>query len=222
MSLKLHDSRQKVLAEEFDQPYFSEIKEALQERKAKGEVIYPPGSLIFNAFELTPFDDVKVVILGQDPYHGAGQAHGLSFSVPDWVKPPPSLVNIYKEIQDDIGGQIPKTGNLESRAKQGVLLLNAILTVTAGQPASHQTIPREKFTDAVIKSISDQKQWVIFLLRWNFARGKKYLIDTSKHIVLEAAHPSPFSVHKWFFWCKHFSTVNQLLAMEGREEIAWI
>ncbi len=219
MTLKLHPSRQAVLADQFDQPYFQEIKQALLDKKAKGEVIYPAGGQIFNAFELTPFDQVKVVILWQDPYHGEGQAHGLSFSVPDGVKPPPSLVNIYKEIHDDIGGEIPKTWNLESWAKQGVLLLNAILTVTAGQPASHQHIPRERFTDAVIQAISDHKQWVIFLLRGNFARGKRALIDTEKHIVLEAPHPSPFSVHKWFFGCKHFSTVNQLLAMEGKEEI---
>ncbi len=219
MTLKLHSSRQNVLADQFDQPYFLEIKEALVEKKAKGEMVYPPGSQIFNAFDLTPFEEVKVVILGQDPYHWVGQAHGLSFSVPDGVKPPPSLKNIYQEIHNDIGGEIPKSWNLTSRAKQGVLLLNAILTVTAGQPASHQHIPWEHFTDAVIQAISDQKVGIIFLLRGNFARSKKELIDTNKHIVLEAPHPSPFSVHKWFFGCKHFSTVNQILAMEGKEEI---
>lgn len=222
MTLSLHPSRQAILADQFDQAYFHEIKQELIDKKAKGEVIYPAGSLIFNAFELTHFDEVNVVILGQDPYHGAGQAHGLSFSVPDGVKPPPSLVNIYKEIQDDLWWEIPKTGNLEKRAKQWVLLLNAILTVTAGQPASHQHIPREKFTDAVIQAISDHRQGVVFLLRGNFARNKKALIDTNKHIILEAAHPSPFSVHKWFFGCKHFSTTNQLLEMQGKQAIQWI
>lgn len=218
---QLHESWKAVLADEFAKPYFFAIREWLVAKKAKWETIYPPWGKIFNAFDLTPFDNIKVVILGQDPYHGPGQAMGLSFSVPDGVKLPPSLKNIYKEIQDDLWGEIPESGNLEHRADQGVFLLNAILTVTAKQPASHQDLGWQQFTDAVIRKISDQREGVIFLLRWNFARNKAILIDTSKHIILEAPHPSPFSVHKGFFGCKHFSTVNQLLMMQGKSKIEW-
>jgi uracil-DNA glycosylase len=173
--------------------------------------VYPKWSDIFNAFNLTPFDKVRVVILGQDPYHGEWEAHGLCFSVQDWVKLPPSLKNIFKELSTDIGMPIPNKWNLTHRAEQWVFLLNASLTVMKDTPNSHKDIWWHTFTDAVIKSISDKKDGVIFLLRWAFAQKKKELIDTSRHTVLEAPHPSPFSVHKWFFWCKHFSKVNEIL-----------
>ncbi len=218
----IEPSRKVSLAKEFDLPYFAEIKEALLSKRAAGETIYPPWSLIFNAFALTPVDQVKVVILGQDPYHGAGQAHGLSFSVPEWVKQPPSLQNIFKEICDDVWWILPTHGNLTWRAKQWVLLLNAILTVSAGQPASHQHVGRQHFTDAVIRTISEQKTGIVFLLRWNYAKSKKPLIDTTRHLVLEAAHPSPYSAYSGFFWCKHFSQTNAYLEMHGKTPIVWL
>jgi uracil-DNA glycosylase len=174
---------------------------------------------MFNAFNLTPFDKVRVVILWQDPYHGEWEAHGLCFSVQDGIRQPPSLKNIFKELQDDLWITPPKSGNLTKRAQQGVFLLNASLTVKKDQPNSHKDIGRHLFTDAVIKNISDKKDGVIFLLRWAFAQKKKELIDTSRHIVFECPHPSPFSVHKWFFGCKHFSKVNEVLMTRWEEQI---
>ncbi|MBP5210537.1 MAG: uracil-DNA glycosylase [Bacteroidales bacterium] len=220
MDVTIEPSWKKVLAEEFEKPYFSSLAQYLHDEKRAGKTIYPPGRLIFNAFNLTPFDKVKVVILGQDPYHGPGQAEGLSFSVPHGITAPPSLQNIYKEIEDDLGVKVNKDGSLESWAKQGVFLLNAILTVRASQPASHSKIGWETFTDAVIKAISDNKTGVVFLLWGNFARNKKELIDSSKHYILEAAHPSPLA-RGAFFGCKHFSKTNEILIKNGLEPINW-
>jgi uracil-DNA glycosylase len=221
MDVKIEASWKEVLKHEFHKPYFLQVAAHLKTEKATGAVVYPPGSSIFNAFNTTPFDEVKVVILGQDPYHNPGQAHGLSFSVPDGVPPPPSLVNIYKELNKDIGLPIPKTGNLTKWAKQGVFLLNAILTVRANEPASHSKIGWMDFTDAVIRKISDEKEGVVFLLWGKFAQEKQVLIDETKHSVLKAAHPSPFSADKGFFGCKHFSKTNQLLTARGLEAIDW-
>ena len=194
----------------------------LKTEKAAGKIIYPPGPLIFNAFDQTPFDQVKVVIIGQDPYHGPGQAHGLSFSVPPGIKPPPSLVNIFKEIKADIGIQMPADlGDLTHWAKQGVLLLNAALTVRAGEPFSHAKIGWAQFTDAVIQKISDEKEHIIFLLWGKFAQEKKALIDEGSHHVLKAAHPSPLSAHNGFMGCGHFSKINQLLVCDGKAPIDW-
>lgn len=221
MDVKIEASWKAVLKNEFTKPYFLQVVTHLKTERATGAVIYPPGQLIFNAFTTTPFDKVKVVILGQDPYHGAGQAHGLSFSVPDGVKPPPSLVNMYKELQKDIGMPIPQSGNLSKWAEQGVLLLNAVLTVRANEPASHAKIGWMDFTDAVIRKISDEKKGVVFLLWGRFAQDKQVLIDETKHYVLKAAHPSPFSADKGFFGCKHFSRANELLMKQGRSPIDW-
>ena len=221
MNVQIEPSWKAILQDEFEKPYFSTIVETLKQEKAKGETIYPPGKLIFNAFNKTPFEKVKCVILGQDPYHGEGQAHGLCFSVNDGVKPPPSLVNIFKELQDDLGLPVPHSGNLEKWADHGVLLLNAILTVRAHEPASHSKIGWEQFTDAVIRKISEEKTGVIFLLWGNFARNKKFLIDLDKHFVLEAAHPSPFSANNGFFGCHHFSKANELLKKQNKSPIDW-
>ena len=186
------------------------------------KIVYPKPADMFKAFELTPFEDVKVVILGQDPYHRAGQAHGLCFSVQDGVTPPPSLKNIYKEIESDLGTEKDFTkGNLEEWGRQGVLLLNVILSVAASQPASHRGQGWEEFTDTVIKTISEEQEGVVFMLWGNFARSKKTLIDTNKHLVLEAPHPSPFSAHTGFLGCKHFSQANEYLKNEGEKEINW-
>jgi len=217
----IHESWLKVLGEEFHKPYFGDLKSFLLEEKNQGKTIYPPGPQIFNAFNSTPFDKVKVVILGQDPYHGPRQAHGLCFSVQDGIKPPPSLVNIYKELHSDTGFIIPKTGNLQPWTAQGVFLLNAILTVEARQPASHQKKGWETFTDAVIKTISERSTGVVFLLWGRFAGGKAVLIDASRHHILTAPHPSPFSAHSGFFGCRHFSRVNELLKAQGKEPIDW-
>ncbi len=208
------------LAEEFQKPYFAGIKAYLLQEKSAGKTVYPPGPLIFNAFNKTPFDAVKVVILGQDPYHNPGEAMGLSFSVPQGVRIPPSLVNIYKEINSDLGLPMPKHGDLSHWADQGVLLLNAMLTVSAGQPGSHQKIGWQTFTDAVIKCLSDRKTGLIFLLWGNFAKSKKVLIDTTKHFVLESAHPSPLAGNA-FQGCRHFSRANELLVQQGKEPIDW-
>ena len=218
--VQIEESWKKILNEEFQKPYFPLIKKFILEQKAKGKKVYPPGPLIFNAFNLTPFENLKVVILGQDPYHSAGQAHGLCFSVPLGIKPPPSLINIFKEIETDLGIAAPNHGNLEKWAKQGVLLLNASLSVNAGEANSHAQCGWQIFSDAVIKKISDEKTGVVFLLWGNFARAKKNLIDTSKHYVLEAAHPSPLSGGA-FFGCKHFSKTNALLKQQGKIEIDW-
>ena len=221
MDVKIEQSWKEVLHNEFSKPYFQQITAHLKTEKATGATIYPPGPLIFNAFDKTPFDNVKVVLLGQDPYHGKGQAMGLSFSVPDGVKPPPSLENIFKELHSDIGMSIPQTGNLTKWAEQGVFLLNAILTVRAKEPASHQKIGWQQFTDRVIQILSDEKEGVVFLLWGKFAQEKQVLIDATKHHILKAAHPSPYSADKGFFGCRHFSKANQLLAKEGKDPIDW-
>ena len=222
MDVKIEDSWKEVLKAEFNKPYFLQIVTHLKTERASGKIIYPPGQLIFNAFYKTTFANLKVVILGQDPYHNAGQAMGLSFSVPDSVPPPPSLLNIYKELNKDVGMPIPSTGNLNKWAEQGVLLLNAVLTVRANEPASHAKIGWMDFTNAVIKKISDEKKGIIFLLWGKFAQEKQVLIDETKHFVLKAAHPSPLSAYNGFFGCKHFSRANALLAKQGQEVIDWM
>lgn len=221
MDVKIDGSWKKVLKDEFNKEYFGQIVGHLRIEKAAGHIIYPPGALIFNAFNLTPFENVKVVLLGQDPYHGKGQAHGLCFSVQDGIKPPPSLVNIYKEINKDIGLPIPNHGNLTKWAQQGVLMLNASLTVRAAEPNSHSKIGWADFTDAVIRKVSDQKKGVVFLLWGKFAQAKQELIDETKHQVLKAAHPSPYSADAGFFGCRHFSKTNEYLMKEGLDPIDW-
>lgn len=220
-SIHIDASWKTILADEFTKSYFTHIKEFLLQQKQAGHIVYPKWSDIFNAFNLTPFDKVRVVILGQDPYHGEWEAHGLCFSVQDGVKLPPSLKNIFKELNADIWMSIPTKWNLSHRAEQWVFLLNASLTVMKDTPNSHKDIGWHTFTDAVIKTISDKKDWVIFLLWWAFAQKKKELIDTNRHIIFECPHPSPFSVHKWFFWCKHFSQVNEILKSRGEQPIDW-
>ena len=217
---QIEESWLKVLAAEFDQPYFAQLKAFLLEEKRQ-YTVYPPGSLIFNAFAHTPFDRVKVVILGQDPYHGVGQAHGLCFSVPDGVPPPPSLVNMYKEIHSDLGIAPSTSGNLEHWADQGVFLLNATLTVRASTAGSHQNKGWEKFTDKVIQNLSAGREHLVFLLWGNYARAKRILIDAQKHLILEAPHPSPLSAYNGFFGCKHFSKTNEYLKNHGIEQIEW-
>ena len=220
MEVKIEQSWKNALADEFGKPYFESLVRFLHKEKADGQVIYPPGSQIFRAFDLTPVEQVKVVILGQDPYHGPGQAHGLSFSVPANVPAPPSLKNIFKEIETDLGVQMSGYPDLEKWARQGVLLLNAVLTVRGGQAASHSKIGWQEFTDAVIRYISDNCEGVVFMLWGNFARSKAELIDRSKHVVLEAAHPSPLA-RGAFFGCRHFSRANEALAYFGRTPIDW-
>jgi uracil-DNA glycosylase len=220
VNVQIEDSWKVALADEFQQPYFQSIKEVLLLAKQSGKTIYPPGPLIFNAFNLTPLPDVKVVILGQDPYHNAGQAMGLSFSVPRTEKTPPSLKNIYKELKEDVAIEIPSHGDLSEWAAQGVLMLNAMLTVEANLAGSHKDIGWQKFTDAVIKKISDEQEGVVFLLWGNFAKTKGLSIDTNKHFVLDAAHPSPLAGGK-FFGCKHFSQTNALLEKQGKTPINW-
>lgn len=221
MEVKIEESWKEVLREEFDKSYFSHIAAVLKQELGAGSTIYPPGKLIFNAFEKTPFHRVKCVILGQDPYHGPGQAHGLCFSVNTGVPPPPSLINIFKELQADIGCPVPASGNLEKWAQNGVLLLNSILTVQAGRPASHSKIGWEQFTDAVIRKISDQRAGVVFLLWGRYAQNKRTLIDDSRHHILTAAHPSPLSAYNGFFGCRHFSKTNELLATQNGQGIDW-
>ncbi|HXS57328.1 MAG TPA: uracil-DNA glycosylase [Hanamia sp.] len=221
MNVQIEDSWKEVLREEFDKTYFQHIITFLKAEKSAGKIIYPPGPLIFNAFYKTPFDKVKVVILGQDPYHNKGQAHGLSFSVPDGVPKPPSLLNIFKELRNNLGIEIPENGNLEKWAAQGVLLLNASLSVRQNEPGSHSKIGWLEFTDQVIKKISDDKEGIVFLLWGKFAQEKQALIDETKHFVLKAAHPSPFSADKGFFGCKHFSKTNELLMKQQKEPINW-
>jgi uracil-DNA glycosylase len=218
---QIEESWKNILSGEFSSPYFIELKKFLLAEKNKGAVIYPPGPKIFSAFNLAPFDSVKVVIVGQDPYHGKGQAHGLSFSVPEGISPPPSLVNIFKEIESDLGIPRPSTGNLEGWARQGVFLLNAILTVKAGQPGSHQNHGWEQFTDTVIKTLSEKKNGIVFLLWGKYAQAKEILIDTSRHYVLKAPHPSPYSAAYGFFGCRHFSKTNELLRQQGLKEVDW-
>lgn len=221
MDVQIEQGWKEQLKDEFNKPYFGEIVNFLKQEKAAGKTIYPPGKLIFNAFNTTPFEDVKVVILGQDPYHNPGQAHGLCFSVAPGVPPPPSLVNIYKEIKDDLGIEIPSHGNLERWAKQGVLLLNASLTVEAHQPMSHSKIGWHHFTDDVIRIISAKKEHVVFILWGGFAKSKQELIDRSKHLVLTAAHPSPLSAYNGFFGSHHFSKTNLWLQQQGYKPIDW-
>lgn len=220
MTVNIENTWRTALQSEFDKPYFAELAAFLHEEKHQGKQIFPPGDKIFKAFELTPLDKVKVVILGQDPYHGYGQAMGLSFSVPEGVPAPPSLKNIFKEIESDLGITMSGKPNLESWARQGVLLLNAVLTVRSGEPTSHSAIGWQTFTDAVIKKISDNCNGVVFLLWGNYARSKAPLIDRDRHFVLEAAHPSPLA-RGAFFGCRHFSKANELLAAQGKEQINW-
>ena len=217
---KIEESWQEALQGEFSSPYFIAIKEVLQKER-ETYTIFPLGSQIFSAFNLTPLTAVKVVILGQDPYHGAGQAHGLCFSVPDGIKQPPSLQNIFKELNNDLNIPIPQSGNLEKWAARGVLLINATLTVRESDAGSHQGIGWETFTDRVIQTISDLRAGVVFLLWGKFAQAKLHLIDQSKHFVLMAPHPSPFSVHRGFFGCKHFSKTNEIFLENGLESIDW-
>lgn len=221
MDVKIEAGWKEVLKQEFNKPYFLQIVTFLRTEKMAGKNIYPPGSLIFNAFNTTPFERVKVVLLGQDPYHGKGQAHGLSFSVQEGVPPPPSLINIFKELHNDTGVPIPISGNLIHWAAQGVLLLNASLTVRANEPMSHAKLGWADFTDAVIKKISDKKENVVFLLWGKFAQEKQVLIDEMKHCVLKAAHPSPFSANNGFFGCHHFSKTNEYLVSNGIDPIDW-
>ncbi|MBS1916092.1 MAG: uracil-DNA glycosylase [Bacteroidetes bacterium] len=221
MDVKIDPSWKEVLKQEFSKPYFLQIVTFLKTEKLGGKTIYPPGPLIFNAFNTTPFEKVKVVILGQDPYHGPGQAHGLSFSVPNGIAQPPSLINIFKELNSDIGMPVPSSGNLTHWAEQGVLLLNASLTVRANEPMSHAKIGWAEFTDSVISKISEQRKNVVFLLWGKFAQEKQVLIDETKHLILKAAHPSPFSAEKGFFGCKHFSKANNYLTKNGIDPIDW-
>ncbi len=218
-NISINPSWKNALEEEFSAPYFAQLRAFLLEEK-KQYVVFPPGKQIFSAFNHTPLENVKVVIIGQDPYHQQGQANGLCFSVSPGITKPPSLVNIFKELKDDLGIPVPVTGNLEPWADQGVLLLNATLTVRQGLAASHHGKGWEKFTDAVIKKISDEKKGVVFLLWGRFAHTKEELIDKNKHFILKAAHPSPLA-RGAFFGCKHFSKTNELLKQQGLEEIDW-
>ncbi len=208
------------LKNEFEAPYFADIKAFLIQEKRQ-YIVYPPSKLIFNAFNLTPFNDVKVVILGQDPYHNVGQAHGLAFSVPDGIQKPPSLQNIFKELNQDLGINIPTNGNLEKWAKEGVLLLNASLTVRAHNAASHAKIGWQRFTDAAIRTLSEQKNNLVFILWGNYAIAKENLIDHNKHLILKTVHPSPLSASRGFFGCKHFSKTNEYLIKNGITPIDW-
>lgn len=219
MAVDIEASWSTKLAGEFDKEYFTSLVQFLKTEKSDWQTIYPPWSLIFNAFALTPFDSVKVVVLWQDPYHGLGQAMWLCFSVPSGITLPPSLVNIFKELVDDLGIAMPHFGDLTQRAKQWVFLLNSILTVRAGHAASHRDKGREIFTDAVIRILSDQKKSLVFLLWWKFAHSKMCLIDSSKHTILTAAHPSPLSAHHGWFGCRHFSATNAALVANGIDPI---
>ena len=221
MEVKIEPSWKKVLQKEFDEKYFDELTDFVKSEYKKS-TLYPPAKFIFNAFELTPFDKVKVVILGQDPYHGPNQANGLAFSVNDGVKLPPSLVNIYKEIESDLGQKTAnKNGNLENWAKQGVLMLNATLTVRAAQAGSHQNNGWEKFTDAVVKILSEQKEGLVFILWGACAQKKGAVIDESKHLVIKSAHPSPLSAYNGFFGSKPFSQINAYLIFNNKKPIIW-
>ncbi|KAF0201841.1 MAG: uracil-DNA [Bacteroidetes bacterium] len=217
---QIHESWKNILSEEFSSPYFLGLKDFLVEEK-KTYVVYPAGANIFQAFNRTPFEKVKVVVIGQDPYHGEGQAHGLCFSVPAGIAFPPSLQNIFRELQTDTGLPYPVTGDLSRWAAQGVLLMNATLTVRANQAGSHQGRGWEIFTDAVIRKLSAQRSHLVFLLWGNYARDKKSLIDLSKHYVLEAPHPSPLSVYRGFYGCKHFTKANEILVQNGITPVDW-
>jgi uracil-DNA glycosylase len=221
MTVRIETSWKEVLESEFRKAYFRQMTDHIKTEKLQGKTIYPPGPLIFNAFDKTPFEKVKVVILGQDPYHGPGQAMGLSFSVPPGIAQPPSLVNIFKELREDVGIPIPRHGDLSKWAEQGVLLLNASLTVRAGEPMSHSRIGWETFTNSVISKISSLKEHVVFILWGKFAQQKKELIDTGKHLVLKSAHPSPLSANNGFFGNRHFSKTNTYLMQNGMDPIDW-
>lgn len=221
MRITLPISWKNILHNEIEKVYFKKLVKDIAQEYVKEEKIFPHSNNIFQAFDLCPFETVKVVILGQDPYHGEGQAHGLAFSVSEGVRIPPSLQNIYKELQSDLGVAIPKSGNLSHWAKQGVLLLNTTLTVQEGKPASHQGFGWEIFTDAVIQKISDEKSHVVFLLWGKYAQQKIAHIDTTKHCVFTAPHPSPLSVHRGFFGCRHFSKTNAYLVEHDVKPILW-
>ncbi|MCW8196449.1 uracil-DNA glycosylase [Proteobacteria bacterium 005FR1] len=220
-TVQLDRSWLEVLSQEFDEPYMAELKTFLQSEKQNGKAIYPPGRHIFNALDSTPFDNVKVVILGQDPYHGPNQAHGLCFSVQPGVALPPSLRNIYKELQSDLGVKPPGHGCLQSWAAQGVLLLNATLTVEHGKAGSHQGRGWEQFTDAIIAALNEKRENLVFLLWGSYAQRKGEFIDRQRHLVLEAPHPSPFSANRGFFGCRHFSKANDYLREHGRAPVEW-
>lgn len=218
--VRLEASWKAALADEFEKPYFQELTKFVK-TAYQTKAVYPPPAQIFHALDTCPFEQVRVVILGQDPYHGPGQAHGLCFSVPEGVPPPPSLQNIFKEIHGDVGAPIPASGNLERWVRQGVLLLNATLTVEASKAGSHQGKGWELFTDAIIRELSDKREHLIFILWGRYAQQKGELIDTSRHLVLKAAHPSPFSAFSGFFGCKHFSKTNAYLKEQGLKPIQW-
>lgn len=220
MNVKIEESWKKALADEFNKPYFEQLTAFVKSEYAT-TTVYPEGKNIFNAFNLCPLPNVKVVIIGQDPYHEPRQAHGLCFSVQDGVEFPPSLQNIFKEIESDLGTPVPQSGNLERWARQGVFLLNSILTVRAHQAASHANKGWETFTDEVIKQISDKTENVVFMLWGNYAKVKGKVIDTKKHLILNTVHPSPLSVYRGFFGCKHFSRANQYLTEHGKTPINW-
>ncbi|MCF7815679.1 MAG: uracil-DNA glycosylase [Candidatus Pacebacteria bacterium] len=221
MQIILEKSWKKAFKNEFNKPYFEKLASSVSEAYCGDELVFPPKELIFNALNLCPLDDLKVVILGQDPYHGAHQAHGLCFSVQEGTKVPPSLQNIYKELQNDLGIPIRTIGDLSSWARQGALLLNATLTVLNGKPGSHQGLGWEQFTNAVIKKISDEKKHIVFLLWGKYAQDKEKFINAQKHLILTAPHPSPFSAYTGFFGCKHFSKANEYLKKHGRQPIEW-
>lgn len=220
MEVRIEPSWHEVLKDEFEKPYFSLLTSFVR-KEYQTQTIYPPAKLIFNAFDICPFDKVKVVIIGQDPYHGYGQAHGLCFSVNDGVQFPPSLINIFKEIERDLGIPFPASGNLERWAKQGVFLLNATLTVRAGMAGSHQNKGWEEFTDSVIKELSDKREHLVFMLWGSYAQKKGSVIDTKRHLVLKAVHPSPLSAYRGFIGCGHFRQANDYLRQNGIEEIKW-
>lgn len=220
MNVRIEESWKEALSGEFKKEYFQQLANFVKE-EYQSENVYPHPKRIFSAFDITPFDNVKVVILGQDPYHGPNQANGLAFSVNDGIPVPPSLKNIYKEIQDDLGKKVPQTGNLERWAEQGVLLLNATLTVRAGSPGSHQNKGWEEFTDSAVKKIAEEKENIVFLLWGNYAQNKGEFINGEKHLVLKAAHPSPFSADRGFFGCRHFSKTNAYLIMHEKDPINW-
>lgn len=218
---QLADDWAQALGDEFEQPYMQQLCEFLLQEKAAGKVIYPPEPLIFNALNSTPLDRVKVVIIGQDPYHGPGQAHGLSFSVQQGIRPPPSLQNIFKEIQRDFGYPIPPQGDLQSWADQGVLLLNAVLTVTQAQAGAHANQGWERFTSRVIEVLNEQCEHLVFMLWGNYAQKKGQQIDRTRHLVLNSVHPSPLSAYRGFIGCGHFSAANDYLLEQGRGAIDW-
>ncbi len=220
MDVRIENSWKEQLREEFEKNYFIHLTDFVRQ-EYRTKTIFPPANLIFNAFDHTPFESVKVVLLGQDPYHNFGQAHGLSFSVNDGIQQPPSLVNIFKEIQDDLQIPIPKSGNLTRWADQGVLLLNATLTVEAHQAGSHQNKGWEEFTDSAIKKLADKRENIVFLLWGSYAQKKSSFIDSNKHLVLKSPHPSPLSVYRGFYGCKHFSKTNEYLISKGLEPIQW-